>query len=160
MGADVDTLQAQSGNRGAALNREGIVLREVSKSEPQFILQVGANRIIVRDQEAAILVVGHYVRQEFIRQQSARAFTGEQILPAIARVDLLFRREVLVAAEVPAIRARRNRHQSLVVIRLIGYVWQGIILQQRGGHGIDAPSSANAGWNRIVRERRPREGVY
>src|SRR5208282_567785 len=121
MGADVDTLQAQTGNRSASLNREGIVLREVSKSEPQFIEQVGTNRIVVRDQETAILVVGLYVRQELVRQQPAPAFTGEQILPAIARIDRLLQCDVLIDAEIPGIRTRRNRHQSLVVIGRTGH---------------------------------------
>src|SRR5580704_4343741 len=81
VGANVDALQAEIGDRGASLNRETVVFSEVRKSETEFIHQVVANRIVVRDQQAAVLVVCLHVGQELVRCQSARAFTERKIFP-------------------------------------------------------------------------------
>jgi len=52
-------LRAGRGNRRASLYREGIVLREIHKSDPEFIESVGTDRSIVRDREAGDFGLGN-----------------------------------------------------------------------------------------------------
>ncbi len=75
----------------------------------EFVQQVAGEFVVMRNQEAAVMLVVHVVRQQRIED------VDQHVLPVVADEHLLFGRDDLVDAAVETIGARRSGHQRLIV---------------------------------------------
>src|ERR1700733_9089774 len=88
----------------------------MSEAKAEFVHDLRGNSIVVRDQETAIMFHVGIVRQQLIE------YVCEKILPAQARVDLLFTVDILIDADVESVAVAGDRNQCLIVVSERGAV--------------------------------------
>src|ERR1700733_9547660 len=124
--------------------------QRMSEAKAEFVHEPRGNRIVVRDQETAIMFHVGIARQQLIE------YVCEKILPAQPRVDLLFTVDILIDADVESIAVAGDRNLCLIVVSQRGAVkaWSRkriVVIQQRGSRRVDALRRTN-----VVGELDPR----
>jgi hypothetical protein len=112
----------------------------VRKPVAELVEQVGTDCVIVRNQEASVVLSVRIVRQERVHH------VGRHILPVEPRIDLLLRIDNLIDPPIEPVRLGRNWLQGFIVeaairrnLRYAIYIGQRIVVvQQRRGGSIDA----------------------